>query len=158
MKKHSKLEIARKAAATKAALKKVQGALPSGSPSNASGTTDSISGFALDKPTAKKGQAFVGTVDVKLREVTQVFEQLSKAEDFSQVIEDDFVSSIRKLCGMEKKVLELQLTQCKANSTHKQNTSRFMYVCVFRFRVQELRLVGIGWASVVFVFNSTQSV
>ena len=130
MKKHSKLESARKAAAKKAALKKVLGALPNGSPSKASGATDSIAGFALDKPTAKKDQAFVRTVDVKLREVTQVFEQVLKAEDFSQVIEDYFVSNIRKLCGMEKKVLELQLTQCMLNHTHTQTKHKSFDVCV----------------------------
>ena len=119
MKKHSKLDIARKAAAKKAALKKASGALDSGSPLKVSGAADSISGFALVKPTANKDQAFVRTVDVKLWEVTQVFEQLLKAEDFSRVIEDYFVSSIRKLCGTEKKVLDLQLTHARPPWTHR---------------------------------------
>ena len=115
-------------ASKKAAAKKKAGKAPAtsptkdnntGSPSKASISVDSISSFQLDKPTAKKDQAFVRTVDVKLREARQVHETVAKAQALDQIVDDDFVNNIRKLCGMEKKVLDLQLTKCKANRTRR---------------------------------------
>ena len=112
----------------KAAAKKKAGKAPltspakdnnTGSPAKAPLSVDSISGYQLDKPTAKKDQAFVRTVDVKLRECKQCHEQVTKAEALDQIVDDDFVNNIRKLCGMEKKVLDLQLTKCKANRTRR---------------------------------------
>ena len=67
----------------KAAAKKKAGKAPltspakdnnTGSPAKAPLSVDSISGYQLDKPTAKKDQAFVRTVDVKLREARQCHE------------------------------------------------------------------------------------
>ena len=112
----------KKTGAAKSAAKGTPGNLvASAAPDQASGAggtslgADTISGFALDKPTEKKQQTFVRQIDMKLREGKQILDQLINADDSSKIKEEEFVGNIRKLCGVETKVLANNLVKCKAD-------------------------------------------
>ena len=73
----------------------------------------SVSGFKLEHPAAAKDAKFMAGVDARLRDSRQSVEGVLRLNQLSKFKDDDFLSHIRKLSGVEAKVRDMGWTFAK---------------------------------------------
>ena len=73
-----------------------------------------LCGYKLDDATSNKDKKFISSMDVRLRAAKRTIGPVLEADNLDGILDEDFVKSIRALCGCDSKVTNGGFTFTKA--------------------------------------------
>ena len=134
----------------KAKAKPVCVAAPSGAPVAAEQA--SCSGFKLERPADGKDAKFMSGVDARLRDARQAVICSLQIDSLHKFKDDDFVSHIRKLSGVEAKVKDMGWTFAKKAIDEVLTLMRSLQALIKGLKAFEMKRQTNRASSVLYAF------